>query len=296
MAHLFPFRKCCVNTPVAVAVPLRIPANPKPGEYGSVRLDHDDREQLTRSLLESALGSTDAVEADRLRARAVEANYSLACGVARRFAGRGIETEDLQQVALLALVLAVRRFVPDEGRSFTAYAVPTISGELKRHFRDHGWMVRPPRGLHDTYREVQRTFRELEQKGVHAPGVLDVARHLELPSEQVRAALGVQGCFAPASLDAPLRDRPDATLAERISLAAPDDTDQLTSAIALRELVAQLPTRERRLLQLRFETDLTQREIGDQLGISQMQVSRLLSATLQRLRSALGASFTQLAS
>nr|WP_246305866.1 sigma-70 family RNA polymerase sigma factor [Allobranchiibius huperziae] len=255
----------------------------------------DDRESRTRALLERARETADEVEAARLRARAVDHNYALACGIARRYAGRGIETQDLQQVALLALVLAVRRFEPGDGRSFSAFAVPTITGELKRHFRDHGWMVRPPRGLHETYRETQTTYRELEQMGVHAPGVVDVAARMGVPVDVVRAAQAVEGCFRPASLDAPVRDRPDATLADRLDLAAEDETDGLASSIAIREIVRDFPARERALLRLRFELDLTQREIGDHLGISQMQVSRLLTATLQRLRSMLDTEIPHLA-
>ncbi|MBO1754884.1 sigma-70 family RNA polymerase sigma factor [Allobranchiibius sp. CTAmp26] len=249
----------------------------------------DDRETLTRALLEQAQETTDEVEAARLRSQAVDHNYAMACGISRRYSGRGIESQDLQQVALLALVLAVRRFVPSEGRSFSAYAIPTITGELKRHFRDHGWVVRPPRGLHETYREAQTTSEELEQAGVHAPGTAAVAARMGVTVDVVRAARAVEGCFRPASLDAPARDRSGTTLADRLDLKAEDQTDEFVSSIALRQIVRALPARERMLVRLRFELDLTQREIGDHLGISQMQVSRLLTATLLGLRSTLEA-------
>lgn len=260
------------------------------------QVDADDRETLTVALLRRAHRTDVEAEAARLRCRAVVVNYPLARGVARRYAGRGIETDDLQQVALLALVLAVRRFRPDRGRSFTAYAVPTMSGELKRHFRDHGWMVRPPRGLHDTYREVQRTARELQQDGVHAPRAEDIARRLDIAPKAVRAALGVEGCFSPASLDAPPRDRSDTTTGDQLTLTTPDQIDRLDTALTIRAAVRTLPARERRLVELRFEGDLTQREIGAELGISQMQVSRLLASSLRRLRAALDLDGADLAS
>lgn len=256
----------------------------------------EDRDRDTRDLLRCLAQTTDEMEAVRLRGRVVDLNYSLACGIARRFAGRGVDSDDLRQVALLALVLAIGRYDPDTGQSFTAYAMPTISGELKRHFRDHGWMVRPPRALADTYREIQAAVAELQQLGVREPGVADIAARLELSTDQVRAALGVEGCFTPASLDAPIRDRPDTTLADRIGLNGPDSANELTAAIALRQLVQGLPARDRRLLWLRFEMDLTQREIGIQLGISQMQVCRLLNSILVQLRSCSENGITSIAS
>ncbi|MEO8851812.1 MAG: sigma-70 family RNA polymerase sigma factor [Allobranchiibius sp.] len=254
-----------------------------------------DRDRSTRELLQCHAKTSDEREAAELRERVVSLNYSLASAVARRYSGRGIDSDDLQQVALLALVLAVRRFDPHNGRSFAAYAVPTISGELKRHFRDHGWMVRPPRALSDTYREIQSTVAELEQSGTHDPGVADIAQRLELSMDQVRAALGVEGCFIPASLDAPNRDSPGTTLADRIGMGGPDRTEELTADIALRQLVDELPVGDRRLLWLRFEMDLTQREIGTQLGISQMQVSRLLNSILTRLRTGFANNLTSIA-
>ena len=246
-----------------------------------------DRDGLTRALLEQARDTADEVEAARLRSRAVDHNYALACSIARRYAGRGIEISDLQQVALLALVLAIRRFVPEEGRSFSAYAVPTITGELKRHFRDRGWSIRPPRALRETYQEVQLASRELEQMSGRAPNVGEVAARMGVPVETVRAAQLIDGCFRPASLDAPLRDAPEATLGDRVDLAT-DTTEGLALSMTVQRMVRELPARDRLMLRLRFEQDLTQREIGARLGISQMQVSRLLTAVLHQLRSMLG--------
>lgn len=258
-----------------------------PDEVGHALFGADDREIRTHQLLVRAAATDDESTAAELRPAAMEANYTFACHIAHRYAQRGIDIEDLQQVALLALVLAVQRFCPDSGKSFTAYAVPTIAGEIKRHFRDHGWMVRPPRRLHETYRDIQQTRAELEQFGGQIPSPTDLADLLGIAPETVHAALGIEGCFAPASLDAPLRDRPNTTVADDASLATPDGTDRLVWTIAIHQLVRNLPPRDRAVLRLRFEAGLTQREIGERLGISQMQVSRLLNASLTSLRSTL---------
>lgn len=251
------------------------------------RFGADEREVRTQQLLERACATEDESVAAELRSTAIEVNYTFACGIAHRYAQRGIDIEDLQQVALLALVLAVRRFCPDCGSSFTGYAVPTIAGEIKRYFRDHSWMVRPPRGLHETYREVQQILAELEQRGAEIPDRDDLAHRLGIEPETVQAALEIEGCFAPTSLDAPLRDQPATTVADDPSLATSDETDRLVWTIAIHQLVRDLPARDREVLRLRFEAGLTQREIGEHLGVSQMQVSRLLNATLTRLRSTL---------
>lgn len=266
-----------------------------PDQVGHPRAPADDREVRTHQLLMRAAAIHDESAAATLRTAAVEANYAFACDIARRYAQRGIDIEDLQQVGLLALVLAVRRFRPEPGNSFTAYAAPTIAGEIERHFRDHGWMVRPPRGLHETYREIQQTRAELEQVGGLAPDPGDLADVLGIAPEKVRAALRIEGCFTPTSLDAPLRDDPNATVADAASLATPDGTDRLVWTIAIHQEVQNLPARDRAVLQLRFEVDLTQREIGELLGISQMQVSRLLTATLTRLRSTLSGQLDDIA-
>lgn len=258
-----------------------------PDDFGRSLTRADTREIRTHELLRLAAATEDESAAAELQSAAVEANYSFACHIARRYAQRGIDVEDLQQVALLALVLAVRRFQPEADNSFTAYAAPTIAGELKRYFRDHGWMVRPPRGLHETYRDIQQTRAELEQLGGGPPALRDVAQVLGVAPEVVGAALKIEGCFALLSLDAPLRDQPNRAVADDPSLATPDGTEHLVWTIALHQLLRDLPARDRTLLRLRFDADLTQREIGEQLDISQMQVSRLLNATLRSLRAAL---------
>ncbi|XAS76686.1 sigma-70 family RNA polymerase sigma factor [Dermatophilaceae bacterium Sec6.4] len=247
----------------------------------------DEREIRTHRLLELAAACTDERGAATLRNTAIETNYDFARGIARTYDRRGIELEDLQQVALLALVLAVRRFDPDAGRSFTGYAVPTISGEIKRYFRDHGWMVRPPRALRETYREIQHALAELEQLGVHTPRLTDLASRLNVPQTSVQSALAIQGCFTLTSLDAPVHGRPGTTVGDVLSPIVPDETDRLIWTIAVHQLVAGLGEREREILRLRYESDLSQREIAGHLGISQMQVSRLLGATLTMLRSTL---------
>lgn len=225
---------------------------------------------------------------------AISENIDLARRIAHRYAHRGVEADDLQQVAALALVLAADRFDPARGHDFAAYAGVTIHGELKRHLRDHAWAVRPPRGLHDTYHEVSRATGVLTQSLGRSPTAHDLARHLGVDVRTVREAQQLAGAFTASSLDAMAVDLPDVAARAPVDSSGARDIENVIIAVTLDRTLRSLSPRERLLVNLRFEHGLTQQQIGQRLGISQMQVSRLLAAVVTRLRLSLGDTFQQL--
>ena len=203
--------------------------------------------------------------------------------VARRYRLRGVSREDLEQVAYLALVKAVDRFDPELADDFLSFAVPTIRGEVRRYFRDQGWMIRPPRSVQETTSRLHAMEAELCQEFGRAPRPSELAERLGADLELVMDCLAANGCFRPASLDSPGVD----------VHVAPDSADELGLAAAearvlLRPLLDQLTEREKQLVSMRFTLGWTQAEIGAQLGITQTQVSRLLAGIFARLREQLG--------
>ncbi len=244
------------------------------------RLDDDQVERV----LQFADQCSDSAKSTRLREEAVVLSLDLADAVAHRYAGRGMEIEDLTQVARMGLVKAVRRYRAGAGFSFTGYAIPTISGELKRHFRDHGWAVRPPRRLQELRIELGAVEARLQQDLHREPSVAELAEELGVSEAEVRECRLSQTAYTAFSLDVPVDGDSgpvDAPPAPGDEYAVVDQRD------ALRRALAVLDDRDRRLLQLRFVEDLTQSQIGEIIGVSQMQVSRLLSDILRRLRAAL---------
>lgn len=215
----------------------------------------------------------------------VEQHVPLARRIAGRYAGRGEPLEDLVQVAMLGLVKAAQRFDPELGSEFPRYAVPTILGELRRHFRDACWAVRVPRGLQELTLRVQGSIDQLSRELGRSPTVAELADRLEVTEDEVLEALEAGSAYSATSLDAPaMKDEPDGpSIGERLG-----DEEDLIEGVeareAVRKVLAQLPARERRMLTLRFFGERTQREIADELHISQMHVSRLLTRTLTRLR------------
>jgi RNA polymerase sigma-B factor len=205
--------------------------------------------------------------------------------LARKFSGRGEAVEDLVQVASIGLINAIDRF--DTGREvqFPTYAAVTIVGELKRHFRDKGWSVRVPRRLQEVGLRVNRVLGELWQELGRSPTVTEIARKLELPEEQILEAMEAMQAYSTTSLDAPIGED---GLTHGDMLPQDDDSlELLESWASVGPVLRELPQRERRILYLRFFKGLTQTEIAEQLGISQMHVSRLLSQTLAQLRGAI---------
>lgn len=208
--------------------------------------------------------------------------------LARRFRNRGESMEDLEQVATLGLINAVDRFDPDRGADFLSFAVPTVLGELRRHFRDATWSIRVPRRLKELHLAISGAVGELSQRLGRAPTPSEIAEHLELPREDVFAGLEVSLAQRSASLDEALQqgEQEGLSLGDTIGsedpqLAAVDERE------SLHPLLDHLPERERKILVLRFVHNLTQTQIAEQVGVSQMHVSRLLSKTLTRLREGL---------
>ena len=214
-------------------------------------------------------------------------NLGLADGIAGRYLGRGIDRDDLVQVARLGLVKAVRRFRPGLGQSFAGFAAPTISGEIKRHFRDTGWMVRPPRRLQELGVRMRDAEKDLEQNLRRRPRSDELAAVLDVDEEQVRAAREAASSFHALSLDVPAA--PEQAPTEMTLEEADDPFAAIDDSAWLRDALAELTDRERLVLRLRFVDLMTQSDIADHIGVSQMQVSRILRATLSRLRARLEA-------
>ncbi|MFF4833731.1 RNA polymerase sigma factor SigF [Streptomyces sp. NPDC001315] len=222
---------------------------------------------------------------DTLREQLVEAWLPMADRLAGRFRSRGENLEDLRQVAALGLIKAVDRYDPELGNAFESYAVPTITGEIKRHFRDHMWTLHVPRRVQDLRNRVRIACQDLSQNvSGRRPGVAEIAEHAHLSEEDVRTGLEALESFTALSLDAELPGSEDGySLSE--ALGSPDPAlDTVVDREAVRPRLAALPERERAVLYLRFFGDMTQSRIAERLGISQMHVSRLISRCCDRLR------------
>jgi RNA polymerase sigma-B factor len=245
----------------------------------------ESRSETTAQLFIERATASDARRAE-IDEELVRLNMPLARDLSRRFRNRGIADEDLEQVAYVGLVKAVRGFSPDRGHEFVSFAVPTIRGEIRRHFRDLGWSVRPPRSIQETQQKIAGCEAELYQQLGRAPRPSEIATHLGLDLEQVVDALGAQGCFAPASLDAPAGEEGDETTGQRIGIV--DAGFDLAEARAMLEpLLSRLSRREQLIVEMRFFRGCTQAEIGQEIGVSQMHVSRLLTRLVERLRNEL---------
>jgi RNA polymerase sigma-B factor len=225
----------------------------------------------------------------RYEDEAIRLNMVVATDVARRYHGRGIPAEDIDQVAYLGLVKAVRGFDPTVGDDFLSYAVPTLRGEIRRYFRDAGWAVRPPRSVQEVQARVTQADAELTQRLGRSPRPAEIAVHLDVPLTLVIDALSANGCFSPVSLDAP---RADGEIVESPIDRMGEHDPAFASAearLALVPLMRSLPARDRRIIELRFFENRTQAQIGAEVGVSQEQVSRLLTGILRKLRASLAA-------
>lgn len=220
-----------------------------------------------------------------LRDALVEENVPLARFLARRFVDRGEPLDDLLQVALLGLLKAVDRFDPALGLRFSTFATPTILGELKRHFRDRGWAVRVPRRVQELHVQLNRLVGLLSQELGRSPTPLEIAERAGVSEEDVLEAMEAGGLYRLVSLDGSLTDDDDAP---ELSLQLGDDDRgfaRVERRVELEELLDVLPDRERHIVLLRYFDGLTQSEIANEVGISQMHVSRLLTRSLEALRS-----------
>jgi RNA polymerase sigma-B factor len=255
-----------------------------------VELDHDaegDRAQRTHELLCEAKGA-DAGTIARLHEEVVLLNIEVAESIVLRYRNRGVPVEDLVQVACLGLVKAARGFDPDKSDNFLSYAVPTILGEVKRFFRDNAWVVRPPRRIQELQAEISAMSAQLAHRTGHSPTPEAIAAELQTNVTEVVEALAADGCFAPSSLDRTSGGADDegSSLADILG----DDDPGFAHAeavVALRPICQRLSERDRRIVYLRFFHEWTQARIAQEFGVTQMQVSRLLSRILREMRSQL---------
>jgi RNA polymerase sigma-B factor len=252
-------------------------------QAASPRRPHDDAPD-TAALFKRLAALEDGPERDAVRDELVTAWLPMAHRIAGRFRERGESLEDLRQVAALGLVKAIDRFDPERG-AIESYAVPTITGEVKRHFRDRMWALRVPRRVQELRNKVRLARRELTQNpGSPEPSAADIAAHTGLTEEEVSAGMEALESFSTLSLDAELAGGDDGySLAD--TLGATDSSfDVVVDREAAKEGLRRLPERERAILYMRFFEDMTQSRIADKLGISQMHVSRLISRSCARVR------------
>ena len=209
--------------------------------------------------------------------------------LARRFRNRGEPLEDLVQVGTIGLLKAIDRFDLEREVEFSTYATPTIVGELKRHFRDKGWAVRVPRRLQELHLELTKVISALGQELGRSPTVPEIAESAGISEETVLEGMEIAHAYSFTSLDAPIDsdDAESSSFADQMG-SEDEQLETLEYRASLAPEMAKLPERERKILFLRFYRGMTQSEIADRLGISQMHVSRLLNRTLVRLREALG--------
>lgn len=246
-----------------------------------------DRAARTAALVER-LPEADAGERRRLLDEVVTLNVAVADSLAARYAGRGVPVDDLVQVARLALVRVARTFRPDRECDFLAYAVPSIRGALKRYFRDSGWTVRPPRRVQEAQLIMNAARPALLQRLGREPTVEEMALAVGLDLDTVVEALAVDSCYSPDSLDRPL-DGGDGVGAAVVSSIGQDEPGYALCEQRrdLSPAIQALGERDRRVLYLRFVEGLTQSEVGREIGVSQMQVSRILARILTELRGAM---------
>lgn len=245
---------------------------------------HDDAPDTTEAFRRIA-SMPAGPERDALRDGIVEAWLPMADRLAGRFRNRGENAEDLRQVAALGLVKAVDRYDPELGNAFESYAVPTITGEIKRHFRDHMWTLHVPRRVQDLRNRVRSAGQDLSQTiPGRRPTVAEIAEHANLSEEDVRAGQEALESFSALSLDAELPGSEDGySLSDALGSYDPA-LDTVVDREAVKARLAALPERERAILYMRFFGDMTQSRIAEELGISQMHVSRLISRCCGRVR------------
>lgn len=245
------------------------------------RREYSDVPNMIRALRQLDPASP---EYRRLHERIIALTLPLAQHTARRFRGRGQSHDDLFQVASVGLVNAVKRFDPDSGSDFLAYAVPTIMGEVRRYFRDCSWAVKVPRRLKDLNSQLAKARGELTHQLGRAPTPSEVAVHLGIDREEVVQATIASSNYATLSTDS--TSGPDGDfVALRETLGEPDARlDAVVDNETIRPLIEKLPSREQAVLKLRFFDEMTQTQIAERMGYSQMHVSRLLAKALATLR------------
>jgi RNA polymerase sigma-B factor len=241
-----------------------------------------DYAHLTPLFAELAALPADHPDRVALRGKLVTGYLPVVQHIARRFAGRGEPVDDLEQAGTVGLLNAVDRFEPDRGIDFLSYAVPTITGEVRRHFRDRTWSMRVPRRLKDLQSSINTAVSQLSQDLNRAPRPSEIAALLGISTDEVVEGLDAQQAYRSTSLDE-LVSGADTALADTLG-AADAELDKVEYRQTLAPLLDELPERERTILVLRFFGNMTQTQIADRVGISQMHVSRLLAQTVAGLR------------
>jgi RNA polymerase sigma-B factor len=217
----------------------------------------------------------------------IERCLPVADHIARRFSNRGEPLEDLVQVARMGLIQAVNRFDAENGADFLAFAIPTMMGEVRRYFRDHGWSVKVPRRLKELGPRLKRSREELSQRLGRAPTASEIASHLGLDREEVVQAQIAYSAYSTLSSDAPGPGAAGDDDGRWVASSFGDfdaNLDKVLDVETVRPILAALPERQQVVLRLRFFENMTQTQIGERLGISQMHVSRLLARSLATLR------------
>lgn len=242
---------------------------------------YDDVAELFTRLAATA---PESAEQARLRNELIARCIPLADHIARKFSGRGEPFDDLTQVARVGLVHAVDRFDISRGSNFLSFAVPTIMGEVRRYFRDNTWAMRVPRRVKETHLRIGAAVDSLSQSLGRSPTAKEIAAELEVDPDEVTQAVIAGNAYQPTSIDAASVGRDtDASLLDTLG-EEEAQFDRVEEYVAIRPLLAGLPERERRILTMRFFESMTQTQIAQQMGISQMHVSRILAKTLARLR------------
>nr|WP_067678036.1 SigB/SigF/SigG family RNA polymerase sigma factor [Nocardia miyunensis] len=254
----------------------------------------DEVEEVTQSvsgyddvaILFERLAAADEGSAQRgeLRSQLISRCIPLADHIARKFSGRGEPFDDLTQVARVGLVHAVDRFDVSRGSNFLSFAVPTIMGEVRRYFRDNTWAMRVPRRVKETHLRIGSAIDALSQSLGRSPTAKEIAAELDIDPDEVTQAVIAGNAYQPSSIDAVSVGRDtEASLLDTLG-EEESQFDRVEEYVAIRPLLAGLPERERRILTMRFFESMTQTQIAQRMGISQMHVSRILAKTLARLR------------
>lgn len=275
--------RAAVSVPSSASEASAAPA--RAGRGQSRRHPHDDAPDTSEAFRRIA-ELPDGPEKEALRQEVVTAWIPMAERLAGRFRNRGESAEDLRQVAALGLVKAVGRYDPGRGTAFESFAVPTVVGEVKRHFRDHLWGLHVPRRVQELRNRVRTARQELTQTlDGRSPTVREIAEQAKMTEEEVLLGMEALESYSTMSLDAELPGADDGhALLDTMGEADPG-IDAVVDRVALRPRLRKLPEREQRILYLRFFGDMTQSQIAEIMGISQMHVSRLISRTCARLRS-----------
>ena len=243
-----------------------------------------ERARRTGELFRQVAETDDPARRQALLDEVVLINRCVAEAVAARYRGRGVPQEDLEQSAFEGLVRAVHKFDPTVSPDLLTYAVPTIRGLVQRWFRDQSWMVRPPRSIQETQWKMSRSVSRLAQELGREPSGEEIGADIGCTADDVSEAVQALGCFQPSSLDRLVVGAHNTTLGDLIADQLEDTFDAVDARAILGPVLRCMPERDRRVLYLRFFEERSQKEIGAELGITQMQVSRLLDRILRNLR------------